>query len=233
VFSETWGWYASIYFWMLFTGIGIPPCPEEAGIIYAAALTSLHPEIRWWMAWPVTSLGIVSADIVLYGIGRLWGRHLFELRWVQWILPPQRRQGLEERFHEHGIKILIAARFLPPLRTGVFMIAGTIGFPFLRFLIADLLFATIGVGAIFFGSKWLIDILGQATHWLIYAAVIAVAGYLLYRYYRYLKQRELRGMPQPPHSMAEPEVAFASSADAQAESAAAAAEEHKDTTGHP
>jgi membrane protein DedA with SNARE-associated domain len=189
VFAETWGWYLSIYLWMFLTGIGLPPCPEEAGILYAAGLASLHPEIHWWLAWPVTTLGIVSADIVLYGIGRLWGPKLFQFRWVNWLLPPERRQRIEARFHQHGVKILIAARFLPPLRTGAFIIAGTIRFSFLRFLIADLVFATLGVGVLFFCSKWLIDLVGQATHWLIYAAAIAVFVYLLYRYYRYLRGR--------------------------------------------
>jgi membrane protein DedA with SNARE-associated domain len=92
VLFENWGWYASIYLWMLFTGNGIPPVPEEAGILYAAGVTSLHPGVHWWLAWPVTSFGIVSADVVLYGIGRLWGQRLFQTRWVKWLLHPERRQ---------------------------------------------------------------------------------------------------------------------------------------------
>jgi membrane protein DedA with SNARE-associated domain len=196
-------WYASIFCWMLFTGIGIPPCPEEAGILYAAAVTALHPEVHWWLAWPATSLGIVCADLVLYGIGRLWGPRLFELRWVRWILKPERRQRIEQRFHVHGIKILIAARFLPPLRTGVFMIAGTIHFSLVRFLLADLVFATLGVGVFFFCSTWLIALVQDTMHWMLYAVVPVVAAYLLYRYYRFLRERELRGLPQPPVSVLE------------------------------
>jgi membrane protein DedA with SNARE-associated domain len=189
---------------MLFTGIGIPPVPEEAGILYAAGVTSLHPGVHWWLAWPVTSLGIVSADVVLYGIGRLWGQRLFQTRWVKWLLPSERRQRIEGHFHEHGIKILIVARLLPPLRSGVFLIAGTIHFSFVRFLVADLLVAGIGVGVLFFSGKWLIDVIGHATHWLIYVAAAAVILYLLYRYYRYLRQRELRRLTQHPRS--EPDV---------------------------
>jgi membrane protein DedA with SNARE-associated domain len=76
---------------------------------------------------------------------------------------------------------LTAARLLPPVRSGVFLIAGTIHFSFVRFLVADLLVAGIGVGILFFSGKWLIDVIGQATHWLIYVAAAAVALYLLYR----------------------------------------------------
>ena len=67
---EAVGWYVSIVLWLFFTGIGIPPCPEEAGILYAAGVTALHPEMRWWISWPLTSAGILCADLTLYAIGR-------------------------------------------------------------------------------------------------------------------------------------------------------------------
>src|SRR6266566_5702985 len=101
VTAEALGWYGSIFLWLLFTGIGVPPCPEEAGIIYAAGVTALHPDVKWWLAWPATGAGIVAADMVLYGIGRLWGRRLFDYRWVQRIVKPERRQRIEDKFHGH------------------------------------------------------------------------------------------------------------------------------------
>ena len=91
--AEALGWYGSIFLWLLFTGIGVPPCPEEAGIIYAAGVTALHPDVKWWLAWPATGAGIVAADMVLYGIGRLWGRRLFDYRWVQRIVKPVFRRN--------------------------------------------------------------------------------------------------------------------------------------------
>src|SRR5881394_3490248 len=106
-------WYASIFAWLFFTGIGIPPCPEEAGILYAASVNALHPEVRWPFAWLATALGIMAADSVLYGIGRRWGRRLFEYRWVQKLMSTQRRQRIEKRFHKHGLKLLVLARFCP------------------------------------------------------------------------------------------------------------------------
>src|SRR5207253_9343966 len=138
------------------------------------------------------SAGIVCADVVLYGIGRFGGRRLFAMRWFRWILKPERRQRLERRFEKHGVKILIAARFLPPLRTGVFLIAGTIRFSFARFLLADALFATVGVAILFFGGTTVMHLLNQAKHWLLYAAALAAVVYGLYRYYRYLQRRELQ-----------------------------------------
>jgi hypothetical protein len=45
---ETLGWYASISLWLYFTGIGIPPCPEEAGILYAAGAALIYGLYRYY-----------------------------------------------------------------------------------------------------------------------------------------------------------------------------------------
>src|SRR5438105_4590975 len=203
VLSDTWGWYLSIFFWLYFTGIGIPPCPEEAGIIYAAALTALHPEMHWWISWPLTIAGIVGADATLYAVGHHFGARLFEYRWVQRIINLERRQRIEERFKDHGMKILLTARFLPPLRTGVFVTAGAIHYPFLRFVLADGFYAVFGVGLFFFGSAGLIELIRRAGSWALYVAALLAGIYALYRYYRYLRNRELKPTPQPPISILE------------------------------
>src|SRR5262245_47645545 len=135
MWTEALGWYASIFGVLFFTGIGIPPMPEEAGILYAAGLHALHPEVKWSLAWLAAGLGILCADCVLYWLGRKWGPRLFEYRWVQKVLSAERRQRIERRFHQHGIKILILARFLPPLRLGVFLISGATRYSFPKFLL--------------------------------------------------------------------------------------------------
>jgi membrane protein DedA with SNARE-associated domain len=184
-------WSASIFLWSLLTGIGLPPLPEEAGILYAAGLTALHPEVHWWMAWPAASLGIIAADLVLYGIGRLWGQRIWEHRWVNHFLTPERRR-IEDRFHEHGMKFLLMARLLPPLRTGVFIIAGTMRYSLVRFLIADAIYGVVGVGLIYFGGTALLALIHQLGNWLIFAAVVGVVLFVLYRYYHYLRKLELQ-----------------------------------------
>lgn len=200
-------WYASIFGVLFFTGLGLPPVPEEAGILYAAGLNAVHPEVRWPFAWLACGLGIVCADLVLFGVGWKWGPRLFEYRWVQRVLKAERRRMLENRFHEHGMKLLILARFLPPLRTGVFLIAGAARYSVVKFLIADGVYAVFGVGLFFFCGTWVIGAIDQirawAGHWTVYLAVVPLAGYGLYRYYRYLKARETRGTPAAPVSVAQ------------------------------
>jgi membrane protein DedA with SNARE-associated domain len=207
-------WCASIFLWALFTGIGLPPLPEEAGILYAAGLTAVHPEVHWWMAWPAVSLGIIAADLVLYGIGRLWGEQVLNHRWMQRVLAPERRLRIEERFHRHGTKFLLAARLLPPLRTGVFVIAGAIRFSLARFLLADAIYGVVGVGLVFFGGTALLQLVHSLGNWLFLAGAVVVVIFLLYRYYLYLRKLELKASIKVAEA-AEPEPAPAKGEDAQ------------------
>jgi len=197
------GWYASIFCWLFFTGIGLPPCPEEAGILYAAGLHALHPEVHWPFAWLMAGLGILGADAVLYGVGHRWGPRLFEFRWVQRVMSAERRRRIELGVHTHGIKLLLLARLLPPLRTGVFLIAGASHYPFSRFLLADGLYAVFGVGLFFFGGTWLIDLVKRSGHTAVYVAAALALGYGLYRYYLYLRKREEKMAAKIPASVLE------------------------------
>jgi membrane protein DedA with SNARE-associated domain len=190
-------WYLSIFGGLLLTGIGLPPVPEEIMIASAAGVTAAQPELHWWLAWPATVAGIVCADSVLFGIGHRLGHRLFGFRWAQRLIAPERRQRIETLFQEHGIKLLLTARLLPPLRTGVFLIAGAIRYPFARFLLADGVYAVFGVGLFFFGSQWLIALVLRAGHWAIPLGAVALGAFLLYRYYAHLRQRELKAGTQP------------------------------------
>jgi membrane protein DedA with SNARE-associated domain len=224
---EVIGWYASILFGLFFSGIGLPPVPEEAGILYAAGLTALHPEVRWWLAWPLAGLGILGADAVLYGIGRAAGPRIFRFRVTRRVISPERRQRIERKFAASGIKILLLARLLPPLRTGVFIIAGAIRFPVLKFLIADLVYAVFGVGILFFAGQWVIAgiewVTDQFTAWtglpakvLVWGLAAAVGAWLLFKFYRVLQHREERGDVAPPLVLGMPQVAEAVKAGANA-----------------
>jgi len=222
-------WYLSIFLGLFLTGIGLPPVPEEIAIASAAAVATAQ-DLRIWLAWPATVLGIICADSVLYGVGRLWGPRLFDYRWVQRLINTQRRQRIEQRFQEHGLKILLTARLLPPLRTGVFLIAGAIHYPFSRFVMADSTCAIIGVSIFFFGSRALISLLSLAGHWALYIGAAALAVFILYHYYKHLKNRELRGA-QPPISILE--VPAGTAPAGQEKAASAPAGQEKVASGPP
>ena len=193
--------YLSIYGWMLFTGIGLPPIPEEAGILYAAGL-STHGQVWWPLAWLVTSLGILSADLVLYGVGWRWGTRLFELKWVQRFLKKERRERLEGRFRQHGFKLLVLARFLPPLRTGVFLIAGASRYSIVKFVLADVIYGIVGVGLFFLFGTFMMGLLDEIHQYAknpwVYVGGVPIILFLLWRYFIYQKKRENAVAPNAP-----------------------------------
>lgn len=188
-------WYASIFGWLFLTGVGLPPVPEEAGILYAASVNAVHPEVWWPFAWLACGAGIVAADCVLYGVGYRWGPKLFEYRWVQKVLSTERRRRIEGRFTQHGLTLLVLARFLPPLRTGVFLIAGATRYSFVKFIIADLIYAVVGVGVLFFCGAWILALVHRFESTAVFVAALLVMCYGLWMYYKLLRRRDFTGAP--------------------------------------
>ena len=106
------------------------------------------------------------------------------------------------------------ARLLPPLRTGVFLIAGSTRLSnYHLFLLADAMYGLVGVGLIFFGGTALVAAFHYFGGWLLLVGARLVAVlYLLYRYYRYLKKLELKTTVNVLEAVA-PEVTVAKPSD--------------------
>jgi membrane protein DedA with SNARE-associated domain len=182
-------WYVWIFFGVFFPGIGIPPLPEELAIITAASVGALRPELWTSIVWLVTVAAVLSADAVLYWFGRICGPQLFERRLVQKILKPERLARLRGGFGQHGVKILLTARLVPPIRAGAFILAGAVRYSFPRFLLADGIYAVFGITIIFFGSTGVVALLRQVGWWAVLVFAICVGGYMLYRYYIQVRRR--------------------------------------------
>jgi membrane protein DedA with SNARE-associated domain len=145
---------------LIAAGFGAP-VPEEVPIITGGIMVGsadADSTLRWWVMLPVCIFGVVVGDGFLYAIGRLWGRRLLHIGWVKRkVLPPERLEHITERFHKHGIWVLLGARLLPSIRTPIFITAGMTHFPLARFLVADGLYAIPGVTLLFTLSYWFGD----------------------------------------------------------------------------
>jgi membrane protein DedA with SNARE-associated domain len=203
----TFYWLGLIFAWQFCTGIGIPPLPEEATILWAGAMAKLNEDCAWWLAWPTCIVAIILADLVLYSAGRYGGEPLLSSKWVRRFVPDERRLKLEHGFRSHGVKILITARLLPlpGIRTAVFLTAGSIRYPFFRFFIADIVYAIPGVGFFFFCSYFsaegllrLYRLMGATLFWVLVPAVLLGAAYLLHRYLKNLRQQASAHLDRPP-----------------------------------
>jgi membrane protein DedA with SNARE-associated domain len=182
-------WYGFFFLWILATGMGLP-CPEEIPVVTAGVMIGTSDAgLRWWIMLPVLIAGVVLGDSFLYGVGRIWGRRLLEWRWVKTrLLPPERRQRIEDNFHRYGVTILLFARFLPAIRSPIFITAGMTRVPLSRFMLADGIYAIPGVSLLFFLGYWFGDQFMRAVQraesyrLLVVVIVVAVASYLVYHF---------------------------------------------------
>ncbi len=198
--SDLWP-YWSAFAGLLAAGMGFP-IPEELPIVIAGAWASLpatvakYGELRW-VILPVCIVGVVISDGILYAIGRNFGARLLQTRLFQRFLPAAKREEIEKNFHDHGIKVLLFARFLPGIRSPIFIMAGVMKLPLRRFLLADGIYAIPGVSALFFLAWWFGDsfvdliksledgISSTLKPLLILVLLVLVIGYLIYKFLRH------------------------------------------------
>jgi membrane protein DedA with SNARE-associated domain len=144
---------------------------------------------------PVSILGIVIADCLLYSVGRIFGVRLLNYRLFARILVADKRESIEQNFHKYGMKVLLFARLLPSLPSLVSITAGTMRVPFLTFLLADFVYAIPGISFLFLLAFWfgaqviqLVQNADAKVHdkvpYLILAALVAVGCFFLYHFFK-------------------------------------------------
>jgi membrane protein DedA with SNARE-associated domain len=149
-----------------------------------------------WILLPLCILGVVISDGLLYGMGRFWGPRLLDMPWMRRLLPSDKRKRIDENFHKYGVMVLLFARFLPTIRSPIFIMAGIMRVSFIRFVVADGLYALPGVSLLFFLAYWFGDqfrdlVLAAETnvakvgHVLILLFIVAIALYLLRHFLRH------------------------------------------------
>jgi membrane protein DedA with SNARE-associated domain len=157
--------YLSVFGVLLLCGFGFP-LPEDisliaGGIISGMGYTNIHLMIIVGFA------GVMAGDCIIYNIGRFFGVRLFEKKFVARSINHQWYDRILKSFQKNGKWVLFAARFMPGLRTPIFLTAGITKFvPFRTFFIID------GLAALISAPVWVcIGYLGASNramllHWI-------------------------------------------------------------------
>lgn len=186
--------YAGIFLLLVLGDIGLP-FPEDAtlilsGFLIAQKVTKLLPTLL------VVYSGLLLTDFSLYWVGKKYGRSVIEHKRFRRILSAERLSRLEEKFRKWGIFVVFIGRHFLGLRAQIFLAAGVMKMPTLKFLMADaasaILTVTLMVGIGFWGGNR-IQILEKDVKRMEYVGIVIIAilltGWVVYRYFKSKKSR--------------------------------------------
>lgn len=138
--------YLAVGALVLLDNCGIP-VPGQT-ILVAAAVYAGTGRLSFPAVLAVALVAAVVGDALGYLVGRAGGR-AFVHRWGRYVLlTPARFQRAEDFFGRHGAAVVTWARFVDILRQTNGIIAGTVGMPWRRFMVFNL------VGAVLWTGVW-------------------------------------------------------------------------------
>lgn len=184
--------YLAVFIALMICGAGLP-LPEDVtlvagGVIAGLGFANVHAMFGLCM------FGVLLGDTAIFMLGHHYGARMMRWRLVAKVLTPARYAMVQRKFERYGNRLLFFARFLPGMRTTVYVTAGaTHRVSTLRFLLIDTLAALISVPFwVYLGylgannHQWLVMWMrrSQASLWLLVGAVLAIALVLWWRYRR-------------------------------------------------
>lgn len=136
--------YTAVFLVLVACGFGVP-IPEDitlvtGGVISGLGYTNVH------LMFAVGMAGVLVGDGLMFTAGRLWGDKILKFKPIARVMTPQRYAQVQEKFDKYGNWVLFVARFLPGLRTPIYVTAGVSRkVSFLQFLLMDGFAALISV----------------------------------------------------------------------------------------
>ncbi|MDO8526266.1 MAG: DedA family protein [Deltaproteobacteria bacterium] len=191
LFSELSGHlaYLIIFLLLFLCGLGIP-LPEELTLLMAGYL-SYEGSVKLEFMWVICVLGITLGDSMLFLIGKKWGTKVAAHPRIVKLLHLERQEKIKNHFKKHGAKTIFFVRFMSGLRGAAHMLAGSMGFPFWKYLLTNffaiLIHVTLvaGLGYVFGNHIAVVrHHMDVVKHVLILAIVVVIIGLILkYSYF--------------------------------------------------
>lgn len=181
--------YVAVFIALMICGAGLP-LPEDITLVAGGVIAGLgYANVHVMFA--LTMFGVLLGDAAIFMLGHHYGARILQWRFVARVLTPERYAMVQEKFDRYGNRMLFFARFLPGMRTTVYLTAGTTHrVSFLRFLLIDTLAALISVPFWvylgFFGADnhdWLVKWIhrGQSSLWALVGILLLIVLVLWWR----------------------------------------------------
>lgn len=136
--------------------------------------------ISFWIAVLGGAIGIITADIFTYLLGRWIGKPILDKVPFKWIIKPEDVKKAEQMFEMNGVGIIFATRFLPGTRFPTYLVAGILRIKFIffigYFLLAVAIWAPLLVGITILVGQPMIEYLQvyREYAWLILIAILVL-----------------------------------------------------------
>ncbi len=184
--------YIGIFALLILGGIGLP-FPEDATLILTGFLVA-QQVINPVPAFLAVYSGLLISDFFLYWVGKKYGRMLVFHKRFQKVISPEQIERLEEKFKRRGMWVVLIGRHVWGLRAQIFLVAGVMRMPPIKFLAADgvtSLFTIALMGGIGYAGGNSIDVLKRNVkrieHIVILILVILVTAWIVYRHFKIKK----------------------------------------------
>ena len=190
--------YLAVFIALMICGAGLP-LPEDITLVAGGVIAGLgYVNVHGMFA--LAMFGVLLGDSAIFLLGHHYGARMLKWRLVARVLTPKRYAMVQEKFVRYGNRMLFIARFLPGMRTTVYITAGTSHrVSFTRFLLIDGLAALISVPFWvylgYFGAdnhEWLMKWVrrGQGSLWALVGLVVLALLVLWWRHRRHARARD-------------------------------------------
>ncbi|MEY2116618.1 MULTISPECIES: DedA family protein [Rhodanobacter] len=184
--------YVAVFIALMICGAGLP-LPEDVTLVAGGVIAGLgYANVHTMFALAMS--GVLLGDCAIFLLGHHYGARMLQWRFVARVLTPARYVKVQEKFDQYGNRLLFLARFLPGMRTTVYLTAGTTHrVSFLRFLLIDTMAALISVPIWvylgYFGAdnhEWLVKWIhrGQSSLWVLGGILLLTVLVLWWRHRR-------------------------------------------------
>jgi membrane-associated protein len=129
------GWAYAIVFALAFLDALLPVVPSETAVITAGVVASAG-DLSLALIVPAAAAGALAGDNSAYLIGRHFGSRATE-RFFSGEKARRRIDWAQDQLRQRGGELIAIGRFIPGGRTAVTLSAGTLHFPWRRFVLFD------------------------------------------------------------------------------------------------
>lgn len=181
--------YIGIFILLILGGVGLP-FPEDATLILSGFLVGQNA-IKPFQTFLTVYSGLLISDFFLYWVGKKYGRMVVEHKRFQKIISPDRLSKLEEKFKRGDVWVILIGRHFLGLRAQIFLAAGVMRMPAIKFLITDATTALLTIafmGGMGYAGGNSVQILRRdltrIEHIAIVVLMMLIAGWIVFKYFK-------------------------------------------------